>query len=615
MTLTIDVRDKLFAAREAELDLLIQRFEKKSAIISNIRMALFLASALSFGFYFFGSENLWLLIFGVSILIAFAIIVAVHLRLSRKLKHVSQLHVIQEEYRARTLHQYDKLLDDGNDFSDRKHDYSSDLDLFGPKSLFHLINLGQTYYGRKKLRDLLLVSQNPELTVKSITDRQAAVEEFSERLSDLQDFEARGRLSHRNIHNPKAFIEYLRIHAKPESKIKKLQLWMAAILSTILVTSMIISSVTDCKIYYISLSALVIQLVWVAWNYRRFKSAFESIEGLHPELYSYKSLFEWIENSNLQTATLKEIRDVLADKGNVRGGSASEQLKHLHIICLFIQARSQPLLFFILNSLFLYDVYCFYFLEKWVNESGRMLQDNLEMLGSWEALMSLSMTKMIYPECAFPTFRSESEGTVAYFNAKQMGHPLIPVNRQIRNDISLPQGIALITGSNMSGKTTLLRTVGLNTVMAYSGAVCCVEYLELGIMRIGSSMRIADSLEDGLSTFYAELLKIEKIINMSKSKEPMLFLIDEIFRGTNSRDRTEGAQLVLKHLSQNWVIGLMSTHDYQLCEANKANVGKVLFYYFSERYDEEGIHFDYLLSPGVSTSANAKYLMKMVGIE
>lgn len=615
MTLTIDSREAYFAAREAELDLLIHRFEKKSAIISNIRMALFLAAVVSFCFYFFASEALWLLISGFSFLIAFALIIALHIRLSSEFKHISQLRVIQEEYRARTLHHFDRLPDDGNEFSDVNHEFSSDLDLFGSKSLFHLINVGQTYYGRKKLRDLLLVSQNPELTVMSVTDRQNAVEEFASRLNDLQDFEARGRLSRRNAHSPKAFIEYSRIRPNPESKIKKVQLWVAALLSSLLVASMIISAVTDLKIYYISLTVLVIQLVWVAWNYRRFKSAFESIEGLHPELYSYKSLFEWIEKSDLESKCLKEIRDTLSDKDNARGGSASKQLKRLHIICLFIQARSQPLLFLILNSLFLYDIYCIYFLEKWVSVSGRVLPVNLEMLGHWEALMSLSMMKMIYPDCAFPRFITESEGRRAHFSASKMGHPLIPVNRQVRNDISLPKGIALITGSNMSGKTTLLRTVGINAVLAYSGTVCCVESLELGLMRIGSSMRIADSLEEGLSTFYAELLRIEKIINMSKTKEPLLFLIDEIFRGTNSRDRTEGAQLVLKHLSKDWVIGLMSTHDYQLCETNKDNDGKVLFYYFSERYDEDGIHFNYLLSPGVSTSANAKYLMKMVGIE
>lgn len=615
MTMTIESREAYFAQRESELDLLIQRFGKMSAVFSNIRMALFLAMLASFCAGFFVSEGLWLMICGFLFLIAFAVVIALHIRINSEFKHISQLRVIQAEYRARTLHHFDKLPDDGKDFSDADHDYSSDLDLFGAKSLFHLINVGQTYYGRKKLRDLLLESQNPELSVENISLRQEAVAEFATRLNDLQDFEARGRLSRRNAHSPKAFIEYSRIRPNPESAIKKVHLVMAAILSSLLLASLVISATTDIKLYYVSLTVLLIQLVWVAWNYRRFKLAFESIEGLHPEIYTYRSLFERIENSDLKSKSLENIRDLLSDKKNARGGAASNQLKRLHIICLFIQARSQPLLFLILNSLFLYDVYCFYFLEKWVGRSGRVLPDNLELLGYWEALMSLSMMKMIYPDCAFPAFVAESDGRKAHFIARKMGHPLIPINRQVRNDFSLPKGIALITGSNMSGKTTLLRTVGMNAVLAYSGTVCCVQSLDLGLMSIGSSMRIADSLEGGLSTFYAELLRIEKIINMSKTKEPMLFLIDEIFRGTNSRDRTDGAQLVLKHLSEDWVIGLMSTHDYQLCEANKDNTGRVLFYYFSERYDEEGIHFDYLLSPGVSTSANAKYLMRMVGIE
>lgn len=615
MTLTIKDRDQQFASREAELDLLIERFEKKSAMISNVRMVLFLASAVSLGLFLFGPATIWLLIAGLFLLISFLVVIAVHLRQNRELKHLNQLRIIQGEYRARTLHDFEKLQDDGNDFSDRNHDYSADLDLFGPKSLFHLISVCSTYYGRKKLRDLLLSSQNPSLTVKSISERQASVEELSSRINDLADFEARGRLSRRNSRNPKAFIEYSRIHPATESKIKKGQLIVAAILTTILAASVIISAITEIKIYYVSLIALVLQLIWVAVNYKRFKTAFESIEGLHPELYSYKSLFEWIENYDIRSAYLSKIKNTLADKDNVRGGSASKQLKDLHIICLFIQARSQPLLFLILNSLFLYDLYCFYFLEKWVKKSGKMLSENLEMLGDWEAIMSLSMTKVIYPECSFPTFTEESEGKKAYFDAKKMGHPLIPVKRQVRNDISLPKGMALITGSNMSGKTTLLRTVGINAVLAYAGCVCCVDYLKLGLMQIGSSMRIADSLEEGLSTFYAELLRIEKIVKMSKLQDPMLFLIDEIFRGTNSRDRTEGAQLVIKHLSRDWVIGLMSTHDYQLCETSKDSDGKILYYYFAERYDEDGIHFDYKLSPGVSTSANARYLMKLVGID
>jgi hypothetical protein len=370
------------------------------------------------------------------------------------------------------------------------------------------------------------------------------------------------------------------------------------------------------NLYIVAFSALIVQLILTAIHYNRFKYTFETTEGLHRELYMYKSLFEWIEQANVKSALLKDIQSVVADRENTRGGKASEQLARLHVISLFIQARNQPLLFLILNTFFLYDMYCIFFLRKWIKRSGISLPVHLELLGLWEALGSLTMMRIIYPECSYPVFR-ETEGNTdhsAYFSSTAMGHPLIPVKRQVRNDFILPSGIALITGSNMSGKTTLLRTVGINAVLAYAGTICCADYLELTVMGIGSSMRIADNLEAGLSTFYAELLRIERIVRKSKTNAPLLFLIDEIFRGTNSKDRTDGAQLVIENLLRPWVIGMMSTHDYQLCEVMKEEEN-IHFYYFSEKYDEEGIHFDYRLSPGISTAANARYLMKMVGIE
>ena len=264
----------------------------------------------------------------------------------------------------------------------------------------------------------------------------------------------------------------------------------------------------------------------------------------------------------------------------------------------------------------LYDNYCIYFLEKWKRESGRHLEEYLKALGMWEALMSLATLTFVYPECSFPTFVSEGDGrNQASFDAVRMGHPLIPVNRQVRNDFSLGSGTALITGSNMSGKTTLLRTVGVNAVLAYAGTISCADSLVIGRMQIASSMRIADNLAEGLSTFYAELLRIGAIIEKSREEEPLLYLIDEIFRGTNSRDRTDGAKIVLKNLNKPWIIGLMSTHDYELCSSDVQNGMNLKNFHFSETYDEAGIHFDYKLAEGISISANAMYLMHMIGIE
>ncbi len=579
-------------------------------------MLLFLASVSFIILYFAVYRHFGLIVAGVGLLLALLVVVSYHLGVKNKLSYHRHLQTIHAEYSARTTHTFDKLKDNGKDFMNADHDYSSDLDLFGPGSLFHLLNISETYFGRNKLKELFLASTDPELSASAVMERQEAVSELFEDPWILQGFQAKGRMSCRHKQSPKAFLEYASARDPAEREIKSSHLILYAFLSLTLIVSLLLSVLSVVNLYFVAFSVLIVQLVLTAIHYNRFKYIFVTTEGLHRELYMYKSLFEWIEQSDVKSALLSDIQTVVADKGNAHGGKASEQLARLHAISLFIQARNQPLLFLLLNSFFLYDMYCVFFLRKWIRQSGTSLPVHLELLGLWEALGSLTMMRIIYPECSYPVFRGleGSQENPAHFSAAAMGHPLIPVKRQVRNDFVLPSGIALITGSNMSGKTTLLRTVGINAVLAYAGTICCATHLELTVMGIGSSMRIADNLEAGLSTFYAELLRIERIVRKSKTGKPLLFLIDEIFRGTNSKDRTDGAQLVIENLLRPWVIGMMSTHDYQLCEVMKEEAN-IHFYYFSEKYDEEGIHFDYRLSPGISTAANARYLMKMVGIE
>ncbi len=579
-------------------------------------MLLFLASLALFIIYFAVYRHFAVIVAGSFLLIALFPVVAYHIKVKNELAYYRHLQTIHDEYQARLIHDFHKIKDDGKDFVNADHDYSSDLDLFGPGSLFHLLNVAETFFGRKKFRDLLLASTDPELSTASIRDRQEAVSDFFDRPWSLQDFQAVGRVSCRNKHSPKAFLEYVSSAALEKQDVKRSHLFLYAFLSLSLTVSLVLSLLSVINLYFVALFVLIIQLVLTAVRYDRLKHTFETTEGLHLELYMYKALFERIERADVKAPLLRNIKSFVTDAEGKNGGKASEQLARLHVISLFIQARNQPLLFLLLNSFFLYDRYCAYFLQKWIQRSGASLPEYFELLGSWEALGSLAVMRIIYPECSYPILLETEEKAEepAYFSANVMGHPLIPVNRQVRNDFSLPSGIALITGSNMSGKTTLLRTVGINTVLAYAGTICCADRTELTIMSIGSSMRIADNLEAGLSTFYAELLRIERIVRKSRTNSPLLFLIDEIFRGTNSKDRTDGAQRVITNLLRPWVIGLMSTHDYQLCEAVK-DEKNIRFYYFSEKYDEEGIHFDYRLSSGISTAANARYLMKMVGIE
>lgn len=291
--------------------------------------------------------------------------------------------------------------------------------------------------------------------------------------------------------------------------------------------------------------------------------------------------------------------------------AASQQIKQLDNIAGAVAFKYNPIVYFVINNLFFWDFHCLFALEKWKAGSGPSLRKWVNNLGIYEALASLAMVAQLNPDWCFPEFDQER----LFLAAEQMGHPLLGNQQRVNNNFKIDKQIAVITGSNMSGKTTLLRTIGINLVLAYAGAPVCARKFNCSIMEIYTSMRISDDLNSGISTFYAELLRIKMIIDFSKNKQDMIFLIDEVFRGTNSRDRVIGARNVVLNLNKDWIIGLISTHDHELCKLENEANGRIVNYHFMESYTEDEIKFDYLLKPGPCTTSNAKYLMKMAGIE
>ena len=196
-----------------------------------------------------------------------------------------------------------------------------------------------------------------------------------------------------------------------------------------------------------------------------------------------------------------------------------------------------------------------------------------------------------------------------------MSHPLLDPEKVVSNSVTIDSQTAIITGSNMSGKTTLIRTVGVMMILSYTGAMVPAHAVKCSVMRLKTSMRIADSLEENMSTFRAELVRIASIVESSKNDEPLMFLVDEVFRGTNSQDRTDGAQILLTKLNKPNISGFMTTHDYALCDRiAEEGVENIVFCHFSEKYEGDEIIFDYKLKEGMSHESNAKFLMKLVGI-
>jgi DNA mismatch repair ATPase MutS len=279
----------------------------------------------------------------------------------------------------------------------------------------------------------------------------------------------------------------------------------------------------------------------------------------------------------------------------------------------FVDARHNEVFRFVIGPLLMWDVHCAVALSRWRARAGRRVRRWLEVIGDTEALASLAAFAFEHPGFGWP-----EPSAVPLLEASGLAHPLIPADRRVGNDVHLPEaGRALVvTGSNMSGKSTLLRTIGINAVLAFAGAPVCARSMRIGPMRIATSMRVQDSLSQGVSHFYAEILRLKRIVDWAAQRDAdaVLFLLDEILHGTNSRERVRGASAVVRDLLAHGAMGVVSTHDLGITALERHLPGRVHNAHFEEQVDGTDMTFDYLLRPGIVQSSNALRLMRAVGI-
>jgi DNA mismatch repair ATPase MutS len=257
-------------------------------------------------------------------------------------------------------------------------------------------------------------------------------------------------------------------------------------------------------------------------------------------------------------------------------------------------------------------VFCAAALLRWRVRAGSQVRRWIEAMAELEALASLATFAEEHPSFAFP----EVSAGDLHLVAEGLGHPLIPATARVENDVTLgsPGNVLLVTGSNMSGKSTLLRAMGINAVLALAGGPVCARRLSMACCQVRTSMRITDSLEEGVSHFYAELLRLKAIVDAANAGERVLFLLDEVLHGTNSRERNIGAKAVVSHLMMEGAIGAVSSHDVGLADLEVESGGRVKNVHFQELVEAGKMTFDYRLKPGVVTSSNALRLMKLIGI-
>lgn len=615
---------KFFEDKEQVIIADLAKYERQSGILSFLRLISFLGSA---GLIIWAAVSQFYAMYfaGAAVFILFVVLCVVHGGIIDKVNYLTELRKVNDSYKARIRGDFSALRDIavkglkraedirlakqrlyGTDFETTGHDYMMDLDLFGKKSLFSLFNVSETSFGRRRFADSLLSLHVSGISRDELKAKQGAVAELCSKPDLLMDYQATARCGNMTK-DPKVLLNFAKTGTvtKPAANVLAVigcLIWLLVPAAFILFPDYGASSILGC---------LIVNLfIWIIG--RRFNEQYiNASEGMPVQVKTILRLYSILEKEAFDNEFIKTLVS-----GGEKNDAAFDSLKELDNALRIAALRSQPLFAFIFNLVFPLDYIVSYLLGKWAVKHGKKLPSYIESLADLEALMCAAQTGLVLPVSCFPEFvDSDKASDNAYFEGYDLVHPLLEHETAVSNSVTINKEIAIITGSNMSGKTTMIRTVGICTVLALTGGLVPASGLTLGRMRVMSSMRIVDSIEENMSTFKAELIRISGIVQAAGEEKALLFLIDEIFRGTNSDDRTEGALTVLKKLSKPYICGLMTTHDYAMIDRTKDGFGNIRYYHFSEEYTDTGITFDYKLSSGISRQSNAKYLMKLVGID
>jgi hypothetical protein len=525
--------------------------------------------------------------------------VAYHGILRRRHSRASRAAEFYRRGLARVEDRWAGMGNQGERFGDLHHVYAADLDLFGEGSLFELLCATRTRMGEETLARWLLA---PAPTAE-ILQRQSCVLD----LRDRQDL--RERIGTLGNEQDSALLP-ARLVDWAEAPTVLGEGWIrtvAYLLPGLLIASLIAGDVTG--IWSPVLAVLIIE---AAVHYRlkeRLKQALFPAERAFDfdGLKTFAGLLVEIERERFDSPPMRSLADAISP-GGIR---ASARIGRLATLVMLSEQRMNLMVSWTQVPL-LYLLHIALAAERWRRAHGKFVRGWVEAAGRFEALSSLAQYSFEHPDDPFPGFY---EGR-ACLRTQGIGHPLIPQSRCVRNDVSLAEGtrVWLVSGSNMSGKSTLLRTVGLNVVLAMAGAPVRAQVFDLTPLQVGASIRINDSLREGSSRFYAEITRLRQLNDLSAKNPPLLFLIDEMLQGTNSKDRRIGAEGILGALVQQGAIGLATTHDLALTELGGLANGVLRNMHFEDHLENGRMRFDYELREGVVTKSNGLELMRAIGL-
>ncbi len=494
------------------------------------------------------------------------------------------------------------IFPDGSSFAVKGHDFSYDTDVFGPGSLFQFLNRTCTGYGSEVLAGWL---SDPYELNSLLKVRQQTVEEIGLKINWRQSFLATGinrNLDRKNILGMTKWLAAGKKNKSPASR--RLLLWILPSLACI---SLFLTA-AGLVHYSVFVSIFLADLFIVLVNLKSTQSVHEELTGRYNFLSSLSSLLELIECEQFESPLIGKMKE------GIKGSrlSAVKALKELSRVIRAFDNRLNIFVGFIFNGLFLWDLHCLRKLDNWKAAYREQFPAWLDMIGQSDAFISLGNYSYNNPEFVYPLPSDD----LTPFQARQLGHPLIANNKRVCNDFILPSRgrICIITGANMAGKSTFLRSVAVNMILAMAGAPVCAAEMRFMPARLFTSMRTTDSLSSNESYFYAELKRLRQLEQKVLTGQDILFILDEILKGTNSEDKSLGSRLFLNKIISLGGTGLIATHDTSLGRLEEEYPEVIINKCIEVEIDGEIIRFDYKLHDGIASKKNAVLLMKQMGI-
>lgn len=567
---------------------------KKSDKLSNIRLITFIA-ALIFDIlaFIFKELEIAFAIIGSILLVSFIVLVIIHKKVTNKIKRYDNYLTIIKEYEDRTNDNWKSFKETGIEFIDINKDLFYDLDIVGNNSLFQLVNVAKSIGGKRNLANEF---NKVNLTEKEILNRQTTVKELTENF----DF---------NIDFQECLLSYKHIQQNDFSKLtKKLNVNKSSnlfsfilniLFSLISITTLILSltNVINVSIFLICfLFNFFFSYIVIIVN----KQDYNPISDCSRKLSNLKPLFDLVNNTSFDSEELIKLqKDINEGKESIDKLANLSSLDSLRVnfISNFIINGLFPL-----NSLILSN-----YKKVITDESVNKMNLSIKAIEQLEMLLSLTTIKLIKENSVTPIYTNNTK-----IDVQGIKHPMLNENVCIANDFISNDDINIITGSNMSGKSSFMKTIAVNLILANCGSNVCATSFTFTFLRMFTSIKVSDDINKNISTFYGELLRIKNIIDYSKEiTYPMIVFIDEIFKGTNYNDRIFGAKEIIKLLSTLNCIVIISTHDFELCQIDNKSIYN---YHFEERYENGNIIFDYKLLKGQCKTTNARFLMNSIGL-